>query len=267
VKQKKTTRHAGGMPPARTEGKSAPINFNLLQWVNRSILRAVRMNAGEAHYERGSDGLTVEYRSGAEVLKTMGPYQRFQDKVIPLLVKRGERGRPGKYKGQTGEFGAAIDDREWSIPLFHTRTKTGERMVLRFASSKPLNQRLGLRLLTKGTLYQAVARKATEVRYESSKDGLTVKYMRGPRVLETVEFPLSSGHGVSTSPNVADKMIPHIRKLAKMGPAEQDGRLVGDYKATDENAVWDFRVTSTATRSGERLVLRPYRTEPGKRRR
>jgi hypothetical protein len=59
-------------------------------------------------------------------------------------------------------------------------------------------------------------------------------------------------------------MIPHLRKLAKMGRTEKDGHLVGHYKAADENAVWDFRVTSTATRSGERLVLRPSRAEPGK---
>jgi hypothetical protein len=63
---------------------------------------------------------------------------------------------------------------------------------------------------------------------------------------------------------VADKMIPYLRKLAKMGPAEKDGRLVGDYKAADEYAVWDFSVTSTATRSGERLVIRPNKAEPGK---
>lgn len=264
MKQKKPTRQPDGMSPARAEGKSASTNFNLLQWINKSILRAVRMNASEARYERGKDGLTVEFRKGAEVLKTMGPYRRYQDKVIPQLVKRGERGRPRKYKGQTGGFGASIDDRIWEIPLYYTRTKSGERMVLRFASSKPLNQGLGLRLLTKGTLYRAVAFKATEVRYEPGKDGLTVKYMRGPRVLETVEFPLPSGRGVCTSPMIADKMIPYLRKLAKMGPAEKDGRLVGDYKAADENAVWDFHVTSTATRSGERLVLRPSRTEPGK---
>jgi hypothetical protein len=140
------------------------------------------------------------------------------------------------------------------MPLFHTRTKTGERMVVRFASSKPLKQSLGLRLSAKGTLLRAVAFKATEVRYECGKNGLTVKYLRGPRVLETIGLPEP----------LAGKMIPHLRKLAKMGPAEKDGRLVGDYKAADENAVWDFRVTSTATRSGERLVLRPSRTEPGK---
>jgi len=264
MKLKKPTRHPGGKPPAKTESSSVPIHFDLLQWINKSIIRAVRMKADELHFERGKDGLTVEFRKGAEVLKTMGPYKRYQDKVIPQLVKMGERGRPKKYKGQTGGFGAGIDDRIWEIPLYYTRTKSGERMVLRFASSKPLNQGLGLRLMTKGTLYRAVAFKATEVRYEPGKDGLTVKYMRGPRVLKTDEFPLPGGRGVCCSP-IADKMIPHLRKLAKMGPAEKDGRLVGDYKAADENAVWDFIVTSTATRSGERLVLRPSRTEPGKR--
>lgn len=266
MKQKKPARQPGGMPPARAEGKSASTDFDLLQWVNKSIIRAVRLKADELHFERGRDGLTVQFRRGAEVLKTMGPYRRYQDKVIPQLVKMGERGLPEKYKGQTGGFGASIDDRIWEIALYYTRTKSGERMVLRFASSKPLNQGLGLRLLTKGTLYRAVAFKATEVRYEPGKDGLTVKYMRGPQVLEADEFPLPSGRGVCCAP-IADKMIPYLRKLAKMGPAEKDGRLVGDYKAADENAVWDFRVTSTATRSGERLVLRPSRTEPGKRRR
>jgi type II secretory ATPase GspE/PulE/Tfp pilus assembly ATPase PilB-like protein len=259
VKQRKPTRHPGGKPPAKAERWSVPIHFDLLQWINTSILRAVRLKASEAHYERGKDGLTVEFRRGAEVLKAMGPYKRFQDEVIPALVKMGARGLPRKYKGQTGGFGASVDDRVWDMPLFHTRTKSGERMVIRFASSKPLNQGLGLRLLTKGTLYRAVAFKATEVRYEPDKDGLTVKYMRGPRVLETDEFPLPSGRGVCCSP-IAGKMIPHLRKLAKMGPAKNVGHLTGDYS----NAVWDFRVTSTPTRSGERLVIRPRRAEPGK---
>ena len=230
-----------------------------------SILRAVRMKADELHFERGKDGLTVQFRKGAEVLKPMGPYKRYQDEVIPQLVKMGARGLPKKYTGQTGGFRAAVDDRVWDMPLFHTRTKSGERMVVRFAGSKPLNQGLGLRMLTNGTLYRAVVLKATEVRYEPRKDGLTVKYFKGPRVLETDEFPLPRGQGVYTSPMIAGKMIPLLRKLAKMGPAEKVGRLVGDYKATDENAVWDFSVTSTATRSGERLVLRPNRAKPGKR--
>lgn len=254
MKMKKPTRHPGGKPPAKTESSSVPIHFDLLQWINKPIIRAVRMKADELHFERGKDGLTVQFRKGAEVLKTMGPYKRYQDKVIPQLVKMGDRGLPKKFQGQTGGFGASVDDRVWDMPLFHTRTKTGERMVVRFASSKPLKQSLGLRLVTKGTLYRAVAFKATEVRYECGKNGLTVKYLRGPRVLETIGLPEP----------LAGKMIPHLRKLAKMGPAEKDGRLVGDYKAADENAVWDFSVTSTATRSGERLVIRPSRAEPGK---
>jgi hypothetical protein len=260
MKEKKPTRHAGGMPPARAEGKPEPIHFKLRDWVNRSILRAVRMKADELHFERGRDGLTVEFRKGAEVLKTMGPYKRYQDEVIPHLVKMGARGLPRKYKGQTGGFGVAVDDRVWSMPVFHAVTKSGEHMVVRLASSKPLNQGLGLRLLTKGTLYRAVAFKATEVRYARSRDGLTVRFFRGPRVLETDEFPLPSGRGVCSSPMIADKMIPYLRKLAKMGPAEKEGRLTGEYSG----AVWSFRVTSAATRSGERLVLRPYTAEPGK---
>jgi len=264
VKLKKPTRHPGGKPPAKTESSSVPIHFDLLQWINKSIIRAVRMKADELHFERGKDGLTVEFRKGAEVLKTMGPYRRYQDKVIPQLVKRGDRGLPKKFEGQTGGFGASVDDRVWDMPLFHTRTKTGERMVIRFASSKPLKQSLGLRLVTKGTLLRAVAFKATEVRYECGKNGLTVKYLRGPRVLETIGLPEPLAGKMIPHLRKADKMIPYLRKLAKMGPAEKDGRLVGDYKAADENAVWDFSVTSTATRSGERLVIRPSRAEPGK---
>ena len=254
MKQKKPTRHPGGKPPAKTESSSVPIHFDLLQWIHKSILDAVRLKASEARYERGKDGLTVEFRKGAEVLKTMGPYKRYQDKVIPQLVKMGDRGLPKKFQGQTGGFGASVDDRVWDMPLFHTVTKTGERMVVRFASSKPLKQSLTVRLWAKGTLLRAVAFKATEVRYERGKDGLTVKYLRGPRVLETIAFPEP----------FADKMIAHLRKLAKMGPADKGGRLTGDYKAADENAVWDFRVTSTATPSGERLVIRPSRAEPVK---
>jgi len=43
---------------------SKSVNFNLMQWVNKSILAAARMKATEIHYERGKDGLTVQVRKG-----------------------------------------------------------------------------------------------------------------------------------------------------------------------------------------------------------
>jgi len=110
---------------------------NLMHWTNLTILRGFRLKAKEIHYIRDKDGLTVQFRKGADVLKTMGPYKRYQDKVIPRLQKMGERGRPLRYKGQTGGFGALVDEREVNMPLFHSRTKSGERMVVRFTSSRP----------------------------------------------------------------------------------------------------------------------------------
>ncbi len=110
---------------------------NLMHWINRIIIRGFRMKAKEIHYIRAKDGLTVEFRKGADVLKTMGPYKRYQDKVIPRLEKMGQWRSTKRYKGQTGGFGALVDDREVSMPIFHSRTKSGERMVVRFVSSKP----------------------------------------------------------------------------------------------------------------------------------
>ncbi len=254
MRQKEPTQNAGGKPPARAERWSLPSDYNLLQWVNRSILRAVRMKASEMHYERGKDGLTVEFRKGAEVLKTMGPYKRYQDKVIPLLVKMGARGLPKKYKGQTGGYRAGVDDRVWDMPLFHTRTKSGERLVVRFAGSKPWKETLKHPVMVKWTLLRAVVLKATEIHLERGRGGLTVKYLRGPRVLLTHGFP----------ERIEDKVIPRLKQLAKMGPAKKGGRLTGNYDAIVDDVGWSFRMTRTATRSGERLVIRPSRAEPGK---
>jgi type II secretory ATPase GspE/PulE/Tfp pilus assembly ATPase PilB-like protein len=254
VKQKNPTRHPGGRPPAKAERWSVPSDFNLLQWTNRSILRAVRLKASEAHYERGKDGLTVQFRRGEEVLKTLGPYKRYQDKVIPQLVKRGERGLPRKYKGQTGGFRVGADDRVWDMPLFHTRTKSGERMVVRFASSKPWKEIPKVQVVVQWILLRAIIERATAVHCERSKDGLTEKYLRGRRVLGTYPFPEV----------LADKVIPRLKKLAKMHPAKKGGRLTGKYDAIVDDVVWSFHMTSTATRSGERLVIRPRRAEPGK---
>ena len=110
---------------------------SLQHWLNRTIILAFRLKAKEIHYVRAKDGLTVEFRKGADVLKTMGPYKRYQDKVIPRLEKMGQWRSTKRYKGQTGGFGALVDDREVSMPIFHSRTKSGERMVVRFTSSRP----------------------------------------------------------------------------------------------------------------------------------
>jgi len=254
VKLKKPTRHPGGKPPAKAERWSAPTDFDLLQWINKSILRAVRLGASEARYERGKDGLTVEFRRGAEVLKTMGPYKRYQDKVIPHLQKTGEQGLPKKYKGQTGGFTVGVDDRVWSMPIFHTVTESGERMVVRFASSKPWKETVMLPVVVKWTLLRAIISGATEVHYERGKDGLTMKYLRGTQVLATHACPEP----------FQDKVTPRLKKLAKMDPAKRGSRLTGKYDAIVDDVVWSFRMTSTATRSGERLVIRPSRAEPGK---
>jgi type II secretory ATPase GspE/PulE/Tfp pilus assembly ATPase PilB-like protein len=254
VKQRKPTRHPGGKPPAKAERWSVPVNFGLLQWVNKSILRAVRLKASEARYERGKDGLTVEFRRGAEVLKTMGPYQRYQDKVIPQLQKMGEKGLPKKCKGQTGGFTVGVDDRVWSMPIFHTVTESGERVVVRFASSKPWKETPMLRVMVKWMLLRPVALGATEVRLEPGKDGLTAKYLKGPRVLATHGFP----------EHFEGQVIPRLRKLAKMDPAKKGSPRTGKYDAVVNEVVWSFRLTSTATRLGERLVIRLSRAEPGK---
>ncbi|MBM3314737.1 hypothetical protein FJY71_02685 [candidate division WOR-3 bacterium] len=110
---------------------------NLTHWVNRTFIAAFRMKAEEIHYIRARDGLTVQFRRGEDVLKAIGPYRRYQDKVIPRLEKMGQSRASRRCKGQTGGFGAVIDDRVVKMPVFHSRTKSGERMVVRFAGSRP----------------------------------------------------------------------------------------------------------------------------------
>jgi type II secretory ATPase GspE/PulE/Tfp pilus assembly ATPase PilB-like protein len=117
--------------------KELGIYDNLQHWVNRTILAAFRLKAKEIHYIRAKDGLTVQFRRGADVLKAMGPYKRYQDRLIPRLEKMGQRHQSKRYKGQTGGFGALVDNYEVRMPIFYSRTKSGERMVVRLASSKP----------------------------------------------------------------------------------------------------------------------------------
>jgi hypothetical protein len=71
----------------------------------------------------------------------MGPYQRYQDKAIPRLQKMGEQGLRRRYKGETGRFFTVVDDRELNTPIFYTRTRSGERVVVRFTGSKPYKAR------------------------------------------------------------------------------------------------------------------------------
>ena len=117
--------------------KKLGIFDNLQHWINRTILIAFRLKAKEIHYIRAKDGLTVQFRKGTDVLKAMGPYKRYQDRAIPRLEKMGQLRSPKRYKGQTGGFGALVDDCKVNMPIFYSRTKSGERMVVRFTSSRP----------------------------------------------------------------------------------------------------------------------------------
>jgi type II secretory ATPase GspE/PulE/Tfp pilus assembly ATPase PilB-like protein len=143
VKPQRPPRHADGIPLTKTERKAlAQVSYdNLQQWINKSFIRAVRLKANEIHYERGKDGLTVQFRYRTDVLKAMGPYQRYQDKAIPRLQKMGEQGLRRRYKGETGRFFTVVDDRELNTPIFYTRTRSGERVVVRFTGSKPYKAR------------------------------------------------------------------------------------------------------------------------------
>jgi type II secretory ATPase GspE/PulE/Tfp pilus assembly ATPase PilB-like protein len=138
MKRQRPPRYANGTPLTKAERKtlSQVIYDNLQQWINKSIIRAVRLKANEIHYERGKDGLTVQFRKGAGVLKAMGPYKRYQDKVIPRLKLMSQMNPSEGRAPQTGKFGSLVDDREWSIRVVYTRTKPGERIVVRFTGSK-----------------------------------------------------------------------------------------------------------------------------------
>ena len=137
MKQKRPTEHASGRPLTKAERKMLASYDNLQLWINRTLILAVRLKTREIHYLRGKDGLTVQFREGARVIEAQGPYRRYQDRAIPRLQKMGEQGLPKRYKGQTGGFFTVVDNREWNTPVFYSRTKSGERMVVRFISSKP----------------------------------------------------------------------------------------------------------------------------------
>ena len=136
MKQKKPTRHAGGRPLTNAEGKIVASYDNLQQWIGKSFIRAIRLKANEIHYERGKDGLTVQFREGTEVLKAMGPYKRYQDKAIPRLKLMSQMNPSEERAPQTGKLGALVDDREWNIRVFYARTRSGERVVVRFTGSR-----------------------------------------------------------------------------------------------------------------------------------
>ena len=254
MQQEKKVRPRSSRKLTKAERKTLAGYDNLQYFITRTIARAARLKAREIRYERGKDGLTVQFRKDNDVLETKGPYKRYQDKVIPRLVKMGEQGLPKTYKGETGRFYMLGNEREWNCPVFHSRTRAGERMVVRFTSSKPWKGLQDLGQWTNATLLQGIAFKATEVSYERGKDGLTLQYRRGTRVLGT---PRPAKH-------FQDKVIPWLKKKAKIDPAKQGKRLTGKFDAIVDGRVWDFHVTSTATKSGERMVVRFSRRKPGK---
>jgi type II secretory ATPase GspE/PulE/Tfp pilus assembly ATPase PilB-like protein len=137
VKEKEHTRPAGRRPQTETERRLQASKDNLGQWIGGTLVRALRMKADEIHYERGRDGLTVQFRKGDKVLDAVGPFRRYQDKAIPRLIRMGQQGLPRRDRKESGRFLTVVDHREWNTPLFYTETRAGERVVVRFTRSRP----------------------------------------------------------------------------------------------------------------------------------
>jgi type II secretory ATPase GspE/PulE/Tfp pilus assembly ATPase PilB-like protein len=143
MKQQRPPRYANGTPLTKAERKAlTQVSYdNLQQWINKSFILAVRLKVNEIHYERGKDGLTVQFRKGAAVLKATGPQKRYQDKAIPRLKLMSQMNLSEECAPQTGKFGALVDDREWNTQVLYARTRSGERIVVRFTGSKPFTGR------------------------------------------------------------------------------------------------------------------------------
>lgn len=108
----------------------------LQQWVNKTLIKAVRLKAEEIHYERGEDGLTVQFRRGTEVLEALGPDTRFQDEAIPRLILMGQGWARESDKPGEGRFGAIVDDHEWDCPFTYTKTGTGGHLKIRLTRTE-----------------------------------------------------------------------------------------------------------------------------------
>jgi len=262
MKQGRPTRPKAGSRPTKAERETLAgyDSHGLQEWTNKTLLQAVRSKANDIRYVRGKDGLTVQFRKGSKVLETKGPFKRYQDKVIPRLVKMGQQGLPKRLKGETGRFRMMIDDRDWNCPVFYRKTKSGERMAVRFTSSKPSKGLSDARKWVNLMLLRAIAMKATAARFESSKDGLALQYLRGTKVVFDTGGPTKQG----AIKRIWHKVIPRLKKMAKMDPAKKGKRQTGKYEALVDGREWDFRMTSTATKSGERMVVRFNRQQPRK---
>jgi hypothetical protein len=138
MKQKQQARPAGKRRLTASErARRARLSDRLQVWISRTLVRAVTLKAKEIRYERGRDGLTVQFRKGNSVLEVIGPCRRYQDKAIPRLNLMGQQGLPKRFKDETGRFLTVWGDREWNCPVTYTRTRSGERVVVRFTGWKP----------------------------------------------------------------------------------------------------------------------------------
>jgi type II secretory ATPase GspE/PulE/Tfp pilus assembly ATPase PilB-like protein len=137
VNEERTARRAAGKPQTEAERRLLASRDGLGQWIGGTLVRALRMKADEIQYERGRNGLTVQFRKGNKVLEAMGPFVRYQDKAIARLIRMGQQGLPRRSKDESGRFLTVVDGREWNTPLFYTETRSGERIVVRFTSSRP----------------------------------------------------------------------------------------------------------------------------------
>lgn len=104
------------------------------------------------------------------------------------------------------------------------------------------------------TLRQAITLKSEEAHYETGEHGLCVRSRKGEEVLGKL------------GPYAREKTgaIPRLKQMARIDPAGKGDRLTGTYEAYVDNVVWLFHLTSTATPTGERLVVRFNKAETGK---
>ena len=133
-------------------------------------------------------------------------------------------------------------------------TRPGDGRKLDTVQRKILATYDNLQFWLNDTIIEGVRLKAKEAHFRRGKDGLTVKFLKGDRVLATY----------GPYKRYKDRAIPRLKEMAKIGPEKEGNRLTGKFGAIVDSDAWACRVTWTKTRSGENLVLRFTGSKPWK---
>lgn len=128
--------HSTGRPAREAAGRAPKSNGKVptvVDWVNRTLLRASRDQASEIHLRSTGTGVTLLFRIDGELRRVEGPPEEIGFAAIERIKRMSRVNPTEECIARESTFGAIIDGREVDYRVSVAPTGYGEKVVLKLS--------------------------------------------------------------------------------------------------------------------------------------